>query len=252
MGFFDRLGDRLEGKGRTLLYALAGLVLIGVLASLWSWRSARQRAVAEAALGRAIEISTAQVSASPQTQTPGSNAPTFTSERERAERSIKEFQEVAAKYPDPYRETAQYFIATNLLTTDRARGLSELERLTKASNGNVAIMARFALAQAREADGQYDAAAAIYRELSANTQTTIPVDTINLRLAAIYEKQGRRNEAADILFRMVEAARKARDKDGKPVAQSAAARDAAQKLETLDPARYAQLPPEPATNPLAL
>ena len=39
-------------------------------------------------------------------------------------------------------------------------------------------------------------------------------------------------------------------KDGKPVAQTAAAREAAQELETLNPTRYAQLPPEPRTSDL--
>ncbi len=250
--FFDRLGDQLEGKGRTILYVLAGLVLLGALIGVLRYRGERQSDAARLALGRAITISEAQVSASPQPPTPGSNTPTFTSERERSERAIKEFQEVAAKYPDPYRETAQYFIATNLLVTDRPRGIGELEKLTKAGDDKIAAMAKFALAQTREADGQYDAAAALYRELTGDKQATITADTLNLRLAAVYEKQGKRQEAADILFRIVETARKGRDKDGKALTTSAAARDAAQKLETLDPARYAQLPPEPTTNPLAL
>ncbi len=40
---FDRIGDRLEGKGRTILYALAGLVGLAVLALIyqgWSGRKA--------------------------------------------------------------------------------------------------------------------------------------------------------------------------------------------------------------------
>ena len=44
---------------------------------------------------------------------------------------------------------------------------------------------------------------------------------------------------------MVEAARKAQGKDGKPVQESSVVRAAADKLQQLSPERYAQLPPEP-------
>jgi hypothetical protein len=46
---------------------------------------------------------------------------------------------------------------------------------------------------------------------------------------------------------MVEAARKAQGKDGKPVPESSVTRAAADKLQELSPERYAQLPPAPAT-----
>jgi len=69
-------------------------------------------------------------------------------------------------------------------------------------------------------------------------------ETANLRLAAIYEKQGKKNEAADLLFNIVDASRKAKDTDGTPVPPSAAAREATEKLQKLDPDRYAKLTPE--------
>jgi hypothetical protein len=87
-------------------------------------------------------------------------------------------------------------------------------------------------------------------ELARAQNSAVPVDTANLRLATVYEKQGKRSEAAEILFQIAKTAREAKDKDGKPVTKSAAAREAEQKLERLDPARHAQLPKEetPATN----
>jgi hypothetical protein len=118
--------------------------------------------------------------------------------------------------------------------------------LTKNGDEEVSAWAKFALAQAREADAQYDAAAALYQDLaSARDHTVVPADTANFRLASVLEKQGKKTEAADILFQLVKASREAKDKDGKPVAPSAAAHEAEQKLEQLDPARHAQLPPEP-------
>jgi lipopolysaccharide biosynthesis regulator YciM len=170
----------------------------------------------------------------------------FTSEKERAQRVIDEAQKVENKYGDPYKSLAHYFRAANLLTIDRGKGFGELEALTKSGDAEVAARAKFALAQSREADGQYDGAAAIYTELARAQNSAVPVDTANLRLATVYDKQGKKKEAADILFQIAKTAREAKDKDGKPVTQSAAAREAAQKLERLDPARHAQLPAEPS------
>lgn len=248
MGLFDRIGDRLEGKGRTILYGLAAIVALGIIAGLWSWRSERKSDEARRALGRAIEITTAPVTPSP---SPGSTALSFPSEKDRAQRAIEEFQKVANKYSGTTRENAEYFIATNRLTVDHDKGISELEALTKSSDDKIATLAKFALAQTREADGQYDAAAAIYSELAKKNNEFVSAETANLRLGSVYDKQGKKKEAADLLFNIVQAARQAKDQDGKPAPQTAAAREAAQKLERVDPDRYAQLPPEPppATDP---
>ena len=58
------------------------------------------------------------------------------------------------------------------------------------------------------------------------------------------QKQGKKKEAADLLFNIVDASRKAKGADNQPLPTSAAAREAADELKKLDPDRYAQLPPE--------
>ncbi len=241
LGLVDRILNKLEGKGRVILYGLAAIVLIGVIAGVWNWRSNKKQQEAYRALGHAIEVSSAPVTPSP---SPGATDPSFPTEKDRAERAVKEFQAVAAKYGNPYRELAMYFVAANKLSLNRNEAITELDGLTKSGNEEVAVMAKFALAQAREEDGQYDSAASLYSDLAKMNSTIIPADTANLRLALVYIKQGKKKEAGDILFALVDASRKAKDADGKPLAQSSAARDAAKELEKLDPARYAQLPPE--------
>ena len=243
LGLVDRLANKLEGKGRTLLYVLGTIVAIALIAWFWSWRSDKKQQEAYRALGHAIEISSAPVTPAP---SPGSTDLNFPTEKDRAERAVKEFQAVAAKYGEPYHSIANYFVAANKLTLNRSEGISELEALSKSSNEEVATMAKFALAQAREEDGQFDAAAALYKELAAKNNSVIPSDTANLRLALDYEKQGKKKEAGDILFAIVESSRKAKDAEGKPMTPSSASREAATKLEKLDSARFAQLPPEPS------
>ena len=249
MGVVDNLANKLEGKGRTILYGLAALVAIFII--FIGWNSYRKKKANEAyqALGRAIEVSSATVTPSP---SPGATEMTFGTNKDRAERAVQEFQKVADKYGSPTRELAQYFIATNKLYTNRNEGINELDALSKNSNEEVSTMAKFALAQAREEDAQYDAAAALYSELAKKNNAAIPADTANYRLAMVYEKQGKKKEAADLLFSIVEASRKAKDPEGKPMTPSAAAREASTELEKLDSARFAQLPPEqpPADFPM--
>ena len=241
MSFFDRLGDLLEGHGRTILYSLGGLILAGLLIVFFVKWNNRKNDEARQALGRAINIQTAAVSPSP---LPGGTEMTFSSDKERAEKAIAEFEKVAAKYGDPYKSESLYFIASNRLVVDRQKGISELTQLSSNSNGEVAALSKFALAQANESDGKLDDAARLYSELAKLNSATVTAETANLRLAKVYEKQGKKKEAADLLFNIVDAARKAKGSDNQPVPQSAAARQAAEELQKLDPDRYGQLPPE--------
>ena len=244
MSFFDRLGDLLEGRGRTILYGLGGLILAGVLAIVFVKWSNRKNDEARQALGRAITISRAAVSTTP---IPGSTDLTFPTDKERAQRAIDEFEKVAAKYGDPYKSESRYFIASNRLVVDRQKGISELTELQNSKVGEVAALSKFALAQTYESDGKLDDAARLYSELAKLNSATVTGETASLRLAKVYEKQGKKKEAADVLFNIVDASRKAKGADNQPVPQSSAAREAAEELQKLDPDRYAQLPPETPT-----
>lgn len=241
MGLLDRLGNLLEGRGRTILYGLGGLLLAGILVIVFVKWSNRKADEARHALGRAIAISTATINPAP---IPGSTDPTFSTELERSQRAIEEFEKVAAKYGDPYKSEARFFIASNRLTVDRAKGITELTELSNSSVPEVAALAKFALAQAKESDGKLDEAAQLYSDLAKQNSVSVTPDTANLQLAKVYKKLGKKKEASDVLFNLVDASRKAKGHDNKPLPVSAAAREAATELQKLDPDRYAQLPPE--------
>lgn len=241
MKLLERLGDRLEGRGQTILYGLGGLILAGILVIVFVKWSNRKTDEAREALGRAITISKAQIAAAP---VPGSTTPTFTSEQERSQRAIEEFEKVAAKYGEPYRSMSRYFIATNRLVLDREKGMGELAEIGNSGVAEVAPLAKFALAQAYESDGKLQEAAQLYGELAKLNSVIITPDTANLRLAMVYEKLGQKKEATDLLFNIVDASRKAKGPDNLPAPKTEAAREAAEQLQKLDPDRYAQLPPE--------
>jgi hypothetical protein len=242
MSLVDRIAERLEGKGRTILYALGGILLAGILIVVFMRWSGRKGDEARQALGRAIDISTATISSS---TTPDPTAGTiFASEEQRAQRAIEEFEKVAAKYGDPYRAEARYFIATNKLVLDRPKGIADLSELANSSVPEVAALATFALAQTKESDGKLDEAAQLYSSLASANSVAVTPETANLKLAKIYEKQGKKKEAADLLFNIVDASRKAKGPDNLPLPASAAAREAANALKDLDPVRFAQLPPQ--------
>ncbi|HEY2964367.1 MAG TPA: tetratricopeptide repeat protein [Pyrinomonadaceae bacterium] len=241
MGFFDRLGENLEGRGRTIVYSIGAVLLAAILVVVFvKWRG-RKADEAQQALGRAITIATADITPAP---VAGSNEPTFNSEYDRAQRAIAEFEKVAAKYGDPYRSEARYFIASNRLLVDRPKGISDLSELSNSSVPEVAALSKFALAQAKESDGKLDEAAQLYSDLAKQNSTSVTAETANLRLAKVYNKQGKKKEAVDLLYNIVDASRKAKGDNNQPAPISAAAREAATELQKLDPARYAQLPPE--------
>jgi hypothetical protein len=57
------------------------------------------------------------------------------------------------------------------------------------------------LGQAKESDGKFDEAAQIYSDVAKLNSLTVTPETANLRLASVYEKQGKKKEAADLLFK---------------------------------------------------
>jgi hypothetical protein len=234
----EDFSKRVEGGGRNILYGLGALALLAALLGAFYTYNRRTNAEAQTALGRAIETSQALVTSSPVPA--GTNVKTFKTERERAEAAVREFQTVADKYGNPAQEKAQYFIAVNKLSLDRSAAEQELVALSNQS-GEVGALSKFALAQAKNADGKSDEAAALFAELAQADNSVVARDTVNFELAKIYEKQGKTNDAADLYFNIAKAASEAKDSEGKSVQMSQTARQARQKLEAINPERAKEI-----------
>ncbi len=244
-GTIEHAGKKLEGQGRNILYGLAALAVLAVVVwIIYSW-SGRSSQAAQAALGKAIETSQTRVSADPLPA--GSTEKTFKTEKERAEAAVASFQEVSVKYGGDVGDKARYFVAVNRLSLDRGAAIAELEGLAKEGD-EVGALSKFALAQTRTADGRADEAIALYQELAGSADPIVSKDTINFELAKLFEKQGKKQEAVDILFTLVKAASEVKDADGKPVSLPPTAQSAKEKLKELDPEKAKEIQ-EPAPDP---
>lgn len=245
---FEEVGKSLEGQKRNLLYGLGALLVVAVVVGIYFAWSSRTNAAAQAALAKAIETSDAAISNNPVPA--GSTTKQFKTAKERSQAAIPEFEAVAETYGGSVGEKAKYFIAVNQLILDRAVGIQQLEALT-ASSGEVGRLSKFALAQTRVEDGRLDDAVALYKELAAMSDTVVPKDMVQLELAKIYEKQGKKQEAVDLLFNTAKAASEAKDLEGKPAVLSPSAQAAKDKLKELDPEKAKEIP-EPTPPPLDL
>jgi tetratricopeptide (TPR) repeat protein len=236
-------GRSLEGKGKTILYGALALITLGIVGLLIYNYSKKQSGEAQAALGKAIETSQATVSESPVPAAPGQTVKSFKTEKERSEKALAEFNDVAAKY-GAVADKAKYFAATQQLNLDREAGINQLTELAKSSDREVAALSKFALAEARAGEDKYDEAVALYQELAGSSNAIVPKDSINFELASIYEKQGKKTEAAELLFAIAKAGREAKGGDGKPLPLTSTAREAATKLEKIAPDKFKELPAE--------
>jgi tetratricopeptide (TPR) repeat protein len=235
----ESFGEKVEGKGRTILYAITAAAILGVIVWFVTSYIRNTGAEAQTALGKAIETSSARVSETGPMA--GSTERTFKTEKERAEASIAEFPIVVDNYGGAVAEKARYFIAVNRLSLDRPAGIQELEALANSSS-EAGTMSKYALAQTRISDNRFDEAAVLLQELAAMSNPIVAKDTINFELAGVYEKQGKKQEAADLYYNIVKAASEAKDINDKPRRMSETATQARARLKELDPERERSLP----------
>jgi tetratricopeptide (TPR) repeat protein len=242
----EEAGKKLEGKGRTILYAVIGLVVLALIGWFVLRTMNKSGGAAQAALGKAIETSQAQVTDAPQPAT--STAKTYKTEKERAEAAIAQFQQVVDQFGGAAGDKAKYFIAVNKLYIDRAAATQELEQIANGS-GETSKLAKFALAQVRLEDGRADDAVALYQELAKMDDPIIAKETVNFQLGKAFEKQGKKDEAANIYFDIAKTAAEAKDMDDKPIRPSQTAQDAKDRLKELDPEKAKQVPEQAPTSP---
>ena len=186
----------------------AAIVLVG---GFYAYRSS-QNAKATSLLAGALAIAEAQVVAPPP-PAPGSLPPvqpagTFRTERERLEASVPRLQQAADAYPNTQAGiTARYRLAATLSALARYAEAEQRyqEVVQKTAQKNIYhYTAKLGVGEAQLAQGKADAAMAAFRELSADGNSTLPLDAILMQLGRAAVAAGKKDDAARAFTRVVD------------------------------------------------
>jgi tetratricopeptide (TPR) repeat protein len=145
---------------------------------------------------------------------------TYSSIAERAKAAGALFQAVADKYgmtPDGC--NARYFVGLTDLEEGQSQAAEEtLKKVAGGWDGNLAALAKFALAQLYRNTGRDPQAIDLYNQISAKPTTTVPYGLAQLQLADLYQSEGKTDAAKKIYANL-------KDKDAKgPAGMIAAAK----------------------------
>ena len=197
-------------QGDIMRAVMVALVVVAIIAGYTMWRSSRN-ARADAALAAGLALFEAPV-IPPAPPAPGSPLPvqqpgTFQTEREKLEAALPRLLEAADGYPGTDAGVAaRYYAASALAGLGR---FAEAEQryqqvVDKAGSRIYGRTGRLGLADAQAAQGKYDSAITIYRELSTDINSQIPVDGVLMALGRTFVRAGRADEAARAFSRVVD------------------------------------------------
>jgi TolA-binding protein len=184
------------------------VALAAVGGYVW-WRSV-QDARANDSLAGALAIYEAPVVplAAP---APGSPAPvaqpgTYTTEESKLQAALPRFLETADRYPKADAGVAARYHAAAILAQLGRYAEAEQryqEVVDRAGERIYARTARLGIADTQVAQGKYDSAIAIYTELSRDTTSQIPVDSVLMQLGRACARAGRKEEATRAFDKIV-------------------------------------------------
>jgi TolA-binding protein len=189
------------------------LAVVLVLAAIggYAWWSMSRDARANEVFAAALATYEMPV-VPPEPPKPGSPPPvprpgTFQSEREKLEASLPKFLDSANAYPNTTPGIAARFHAAGILAELGRHAEAEQrykEVVDKAGRTIYGTTARLGMAEAQIAQGKFDGAIAIYSELSRDTNSTLPLDSVLMHLGRAYARAGKKEEAVRSFTRVVE------------------------------------------------
>ena len=116
------------------------------------------------------------------------------------------FVEAANRYPSTDAGLSARYSAAGILAQLGRQAEAEQayqEVVDKAGRSIYGRTARLGLADVQAAQGKYDAAIAIYTELSRDPDSQIPVDSVLMQLGRTHARAGRTEEAAGAFNRII-------------------------------------------------
>jgi TolA-binding protein len=200
----------LEESGGHVTKALVALIVILAIAGGYFWWRNSREARANGLLAAALTTYEAPV-IPPQPPKPGSPPPvpqpgTFQTDRERLDAALPKFIEAAGSNPRSEAAiTARYHAASILAALGKHAEAEQSYRevVDRAGSSIYGRTARLGMAGAQVAQGKYDAAIALYTELSRDANSTLPLDGILMQLGKAYLLAGKKDDAAAAFNRIV-------------------------------------------------
>jgi hypothetical protein len=226
---YNKASDWVKPRTKTIFTALAAIAALLIL--FWIYQAFSRSNVEKAgnAFNEALKIDNAPVGDPlPQVE---AGQPAFTNEEEKNKKAIEAFEKVSREHSSMYGDIAGFYAAVRQLNVDGAKGEAALKVLAD-KNSTVSTQARLALAERYEATNKLDDALGLYAKLKANPGEISP-SLIEFNTARIYEAQGKKQEAADLYFKLAGENRE------KPTSVNT---KALSQLSLLDPARVDKLP----------
>lgn len=207
----------------TTVAIMLGLIVVLVLAGvIYNSRSN----AASVAFGNAMQTYQTPLAQSGQEVPPG--VKTFASISERAKAANAQFVDISNRYGmTPSGSNARYFAGLTEIESNQTQQAEDtLKKVADGWDGDLAALAKYALAQLYRDSGRNDQAADLYKELMRKPAATVPAGEAQLALAGLYQVEGKTDLAKQQLADL-------KDKDAKgPAGQIAA--------QKLNPAPAAQ------------
>jgi TolA-binding protein len=200
---------------------IAVLVLVAAAVGFLVWRS-RTNAQAQTRLAEAMTVMDAPVVPPPPptppptaeaTNPPAPPAPpppppgSYANERAKLEAALQKFTSAADAYPGTQAGIAARYHAASLLAAlgrPADAGQQYQEVVNRAGDGIYGQMAKLGLANSQLQAGQLDKAISGYRDLTARTDTGLPIDAVLMQLGRAYMAAGKVTEARQTFRRIVD------------------------------------------------
>lgn len=186
-----------EHKNKLVIAAVIAVVVAAAAAGTWYFLNQQDQ---KASLEMSQAVRTLNTPVRPPNMPAEAEAPSFASSAERATAAHKQFQAIVDKYPHTHAaEFARYFLAlTSASLGDNASAERDLQKVVSSADGDVAALAKMALASVYRNTGRNKQAVDIYKQLAAKPTSTVGKVTAQIELAATYQSDNQRLEAKRI------------------------------------------------------
>jgi tetratricopeptide (TPR) repeat protein len=186
-----------EHRTTLIVSGIAIVIVLAIVFSGWFYFD-KQNEKAGLNLTQAVRIMDAPL------RPPGSpeqpDIATFTSAKERSQAARKQLQVIVDKYPHTHAsDIARYLLGVNASNLgDTAAAEKDFQSVASRGNGDLAALAKFALASLYADNNRTKDAIALYQDLIKKPTVTVSKVTAQLQLASLYQNSNQPHEAKNV------------------------------------------------------